>query len=44
MTAKLGGGEAFPAMRLSLVAGGEIALPSDLKTSYSVILFYRGHW
>jgi hypothetical protein len=44
MGAKLGGGEAFPALRLALVGGGEIELPADLKSGYSVILFYRGHW
>jgi|TARA_B100001971_G_C17760757_1_gene320056 peroxiredoxin len=44
MAAKLGSGEAFPEMELPLVGGGSIALPLDLKTSYSVILFYRGHW
>jgi len=44
MAAKLASGDAFPHMELPLVGGGSITLPSDLKTSYSVILFYRGHW
>ncbi len=44
MTAKLASGDSFPNMSLALVGGGSIELPSDLKTSYSVILFYRGHW
>ncbi len=44
MAAKLGSGEAFPSMELPLVGGGSINLPSDLKTTYSIILFYRGHW
>ena len=44
MTTNLGPGEAFPEMRLDLVGGGGIDLPSDLKSGYSVILFYRGHW
>ncbi len=44
MAAKLGSGDAFPHMELPLAGGGAIALPSDLKTTYSVILFYRGHW
>ena len=44
MTTNLGPGEEFPAMRLDLAGGGAIDLPSDLKASYSVILFYRGHW
>ena len=44
MAEKLGSGDSFPNMSLALAGGGSIALPSDLKTTYSVILFYRGHW
>ena len=44
MTAILGPGDSFPAMRLNLAGGGTVELPSDLKSSYAVILFYRGHW
>ena len=44
MTEKLGPGDGFPKMSLALVGGGSIELPSALKTSYSVVLFYRGHW
>ncbi|MDA1098721.1 MAG: hypothetical protein O2967_07010 [Proteobacteria bacterium] len=44
MAEKLGSGDGFPQMNLPLVGGGSIDLPSDLKTNYSVILFYRGHW
>ena len=44
MAAKLGIGDAFPPMELPLVGGGSITLPSDQETTYSVILFYRGHW
>jgi peroxiredoxin len=44
MAEKLGPGDEFPNMTLSLVGGGSIDLPSDLKTTYAVILFYRGHW
>ncbi len=44
MAEKLGAGDGFPGMTLSLVGGGSIELPTDLKTTYSVILFYRGHW
>ncbi len=44
MTTNLGPGDAFPEMRLDLAGGGTIDLPSDLESSYSVILFYRGHW
>ena len=44
MTTTLGPGDLFPGMTLNLAGGGSIALPSDLKSRYSVILFYRGHW
>ena len=44
MTTNLGPGDTFPEMRLDLVGGGAIELPSGLESSYSVILFYRGHW
>ena len=44
MTTNLGPGDTFPEMRLDLVGGGAIDLPADLDSSYSVILFYRGHW
>ncbi len=44
MGSKLGGGESFPNLSLALVGGGNLELPADLKTRYSVILFYRGHW
>ncbi len=44
MTTYLGPGDAFPEMRLDLVGGGAIDLPSGLDANYSVILFYRGHW
>ena len=44
MTAMLGPGDSFPEMHLNLVGDGSIALPSDLTSSYAVILFYRGHW
>jgi hypothetical protein len=44
MTTNLGPGDSLPEMRLDLVGGGTIDLPSGLDASYSVILFYRGHW
>ena len=44
MTAKLASGDSFPSMSLALVGGGTIELPLDLKTAYSIVLFYRGHW
>ena len=44
MAEKLGPGDDFSSMTLSLVGGGSMNLPADLKTTYSIILFYRGHW
>jgi peroxiredoxin len=44
MAEKLGPGDSFPDMTLNLVGGGSINLPADLKTTYTVIFFYRGHW
>jgi peroxiredoxin len=44
MAEKLGPGDDFPSMTLSLVGGSSMNLPADLKTTYSIILFYRGHW
>lgn len=44
MTQKLGAGDPFPPMTLTLTGGGEIRLPDDLTSDYNVILFYRGHW
>ena len=44
MARKLDTGDRFPDLTLALVAGGEIRLPADLASDYSVILFYRGHW
>ncbi len=44
MTITLGPGDGFPEMSLNLAGGGTIDLPGDLKSTYSVILFYRGHW
>jgi len=44
MAEKLSGGDVFPLMQLALAGGGSMALPSDLTSGYSVILFYRGHW
>jgi len=44
MAAKLGPGDAFPAMSLNLVGGGSINLPGDLDGRFNIVLFYRGHW
>jgi peroxiredoxin len=44
MAQKLDAGDSFPAMTLNLVGGGTLELPADLKSNYSIIIFYRGHW
>jgi peroxiredoxin len=41
---KLDAGDTFPDMALNLVGGSTLRLPGDLKSNYSIILFYRGHW
>jgi len=44
MSKKLGIGDTFPNLTISLVKGGTIALPGGVGPKYRVILFYRGHW
>lgn len=44
MAEKLNAGDGFPSLTLNLVGGGTLALPDRLDSSYSVVLFYRGHW
>ena len=44
MAEKLNAGDSFPSLTLKLVDGGALALPDRLDSSYSVVLFYRGHW
>ncbi len=41
---RLGPGEEFPALTASLVGGGVITLPDDVRDGWAVILLYRGHW
>jgi peroxiredoxin len=44
MAQKLAGGDKFPSMTLELTGGGQLHLPGDLSSDYTVVLFYRGHW
>ena len=44
MANKLDTGDSFPNMTLNTVGGSALNLPSDLKSNYSIVLFYRGHW
>ena len=36
--------EQFPSIRGSSVVHGEISLPEYTAGSWSVLIFYRGHW
>jgi peroxiredoxin len=40
----LANGELFPTITASRVGGGEMTVPLDLWSHWSVLLFYRGHW
>ncbi len=44
MADKLNSGAALPALTLNIAGGGTLSLPTDLKTPYGILLFYRGHW
>ena len=44
MTTMLTSGDQFPDITLTSTDGNSIALPQDLETPYTVVLFYRGHW
>ena len=37
-------GSRFPDLVLNIAGGGQLRLPQDLDSTYSVVLFYRGHW
>lgn len=44
MSKKLGIGDVFPNLSVSLTDGLTLDLPGGLGSKYGVILFYRGHW
>ena len=37
-------GAIFPDLTLNIAGGKTISLPGDITSTYSIILFYRGHW
>ncbi len=37
-------GSTFPALKLKIAGGEDLALPENLNSTYSIVLFYRGHW
>ena len=44
MTSQLTPGTIFPDLSLQIACGDVLSLPADLNTTYTVVLFYRGHW
>ena len=44
MATQLIPGATFPALSLKIVGGDTLSLPADLNATYTVVLFYRGHW
>jgi len=44
MSQKLESGDTLPEIRLQLVGGGSLGLPSDIDADFGVALFYRGFW
>ena len=44
ITRKLDAGSAFPEIRLNLLDNGATTVKAALAGSWSVALFYRGHW
>jgi hypothetical protein len=44
MSDQLTPGTVFPDLTLNVAGGAPLSVPKDLDSSYSVVLFYRGHW
>ncbi|MFK7914191.1 MAG: hypothetical protein AB8B93_09775 [Pseudomonadales bacterium] len=41
---KLGPGDLFPELKLTMISGSEVTIPGDMDSPYTIVLFYRGHW
>ncbi|MFW6088331.1 MAG: hypothetical protein ACODAB_01175 [Gemmatimonadota bacterium] len=41
---RLDDGDRLPSLTAPVVGDGEITLPDDVEGSWSLIVFYRGHW
>lgn len=41
---KLQNGDRFPSLTADRLDGTTMTLPDDLAGSWSLVLFYRGHW
>jgi len=37
-------GSVFPDLSLNIAGGDTLSLPADINSTYTVVLFYRGHW
>jgi len=37
-------GSVFPDLSLNIAGGDTLSLPTDINSTYTVVLFYRGHW
>ena len=44
MARQLGPGDRFPSYTVATVDGRTLNIPTDIKTDYAVIIFYRGVW
>lgn len=41
---RLKNGDVLPTITAPVVDDGEMTLPDDLEGSWTVVVFYRGHW
>lgn len=41
---KVQNGDRLPEIRVRAAGGAQVRLPDHLSGSWSVVLFYRGHW
>jgi len=44
MNNKLDPGSVFPELSLNIVGGETMQFPSATDTTFTIALFYRGHW
>lgn len=44
MADQLTPGMPFPDLTLNIAGGNTLSLPADIDSTYSIVLFYRGHW
>lgn len=44
MADQLTPGSVFPDLSLNIAGGDTLSIPGDISTTYTIALFYRGHW